>query len=218
MNKEIGLSVEELDNIFTLIKQGKNTDNCLDNKIYEAYLPLIDLYAKKFSLNVEKVQDLYNDVFTCVYSNTLAEVVPVANFTISFENLLAKVCMKEKTEKKAFRSEILGSAYAKREANRKEQEQQKARESATQSLLFVINVLDEIAADEELAESYGLTAQKIAVIKDYYGLNRQHKRYSSVELAEKYNITESRVKAVIVTGVKTIRNMQDFDQIKAELK
>ncbi|MBQ8522460.1 MAG: hypothetical protein IJ458_02210 [Clostridia bacterium] len=213
--EKIGLEVNELEQLFAKVKQGYRD---VDAKIYNAYLPLIEMYSTKFNLKQEQVQDLYNDIFSYVYNNVLQGSVSPSEFTICFENILAKQCMKAQSMGSGFRSELLSTANARRRASRKNEEQLRAKESATQSLLFIIQVLDEIASEPDLMEEYGLNAQKIAIIKDYYGLNKEHARYNVNQIVGKYNISETRARAVLVSGMKKLRDMQDFDQIKAELR
>lgn len=213
MENKIGIEANKLEQLFTQIKQGKEG---LDTKIYNSYLPLVNLFSKKFGIKREKVQDLYNDVFSYVYNNVLAGMIKPSEFTVCFENLFAKQCVKIQANNES-RDIMLGGRVIK-ESYRQQEDNERAKEFATQSLLFVIKVLDDLSRDPELAQEYGLNEEKIAIIKDYYGLNIEHQQYKVDKLAQKYNITESRASALLVSGLKKLRKIKDFQPIKEHLK
>ena len=218
MEKQIGLTTEELDSIFAQIKNGKTE---LDQKVYNAYLPLISDYASKFKLKEEQVQDLYNEVFIYVYNNILKEVVQPSNFTVCFENVLAKQCMKCKTESKdEFNSKLLSMSYAKHMQSREAEEARREEKKviSEQSLMYVIQILTELEKNEEFAKANGLSELKVDMIKDYYGLNAERKRLTIDQIAQKYELNESRAKAMMVAGLKKLRDMKEFNPIKAQLK
>ena len=91
MEKQIGLNVKELERIFAQIKRGTEMST---DKLYNSYLDLINSYSYKFKLDSEKVQDLYDDVFTYMYNNIIQGLVQPDTFTRCFENVLAKQCIK----------------------------------------------------------------------------------------------------------------------------
>ncbi|MBQ7797702.1 MAG: sigma-70 family RNA polymerase sigma factor [Clostridia bacterium] len=216
MEKEFGLNAIELDNIFAQIKAGKED---LAETIYNEYLPMIEQYSSTYRVKKEQVQDIYNEVFCYVYDKIMKGVIKASDFNESFEKIMTNQCIKAKQNANTFNSELLSMSYAKNVASREAEAAKKAEESdyATQSLLFVIEVMNELIDNPELAQENGLTETKIDMIKDFYGLNKQHKRYNNAQIAEKYNVTESRAKAMLVSGLKSLRQMKDFQPIKKHL-
>ncbi|MFQ6724592.1 MAG: hypothetical protein ACLRFE_04620 [Clostridia bacterium] len=215
MKQTIGLNPEELEQIFANINAG----NDLSDKIYKAYAPIKSKYAQKYDLSNEVINDLFDDVFCNVYSNVLSGCIKPSEFGIYFMQLLTKQSMFKQSQPN-FNSEMLSMAYAKHMPSREAEETRKAQknEMARQSLMYVIEVLNEMVNDSEFAAENGLNAEKIAIIKDHYGINKERKSYSLAEIAEKYNMTEDRAKAVLVVGLKKLRDMKDFAPIKAQLK
>ena len=211
MEKKIGLEANELERIFAEIKQNKKSD--MDEKVYKAYLPLVEKFSHKFHIKMEKVQDIYNDVFVCVYQNIMEGAIKPSEFTMCFENLFAKTCLKA-GQTKPTQSESLSNRLIAREANRRAVQEQKSNEYARQSIMYVAQILAELSQDEEAMAGYGLTKMHIDVIRDYHGLNVEEKSYSLAELAEKYNVTEARAKAVLVKALSVLRKSHEFDVVK----
>lgn len=215
MKEQFGLNPQELEQIFASISAGED----LSGKIYKAYAPVKDKYAQKYDLSNEVVNDLFDDVFCNVYGNVLSGCIKPSEFGMYFMQLLTKQAMFKQSQPN-FNSDMLSMAYAKRMPSREAEETRKAQknEMAKQSLMYVIEVLNEMANDPEFAAENGLNAEKIAVIKDHYGINKEHKAYTVEEIAKKYDMTVTRAKAVLVTGLKKLRDMKDFAPIKAQLK
>ena len=213
MEKQIGLSTAELENIFAQIKAGKSD---LSNNIYKAYLPMKNKYAAQYELSEEQITDIFNEAFCYVYEKTTKGVINAGEFGMFFVKIMTKQCM-AKAENVEVNSDLMAISYARNMPSRDIQEEKK-NEFVHQSLMYVIEVINELSKDEEFAKENGLDAQKIALIKDHYGINRAHRQYSLKEIAEKYNMTESRAQAVLVKGLKCLRDMKEFETIKARLR
>lgn len=211
MEKQFGLPTEELEKIFAQMKS--KGDNNLSDKIYKAYLPLIDKVVAKLNISTELVQDAYNDAFVCIYQNIMDGTIKASEFAVCFENLFVKTCFRS-AQQASEQSESLSDRLIVREANRRQQEVQKENEYARQSLMFVAQTLTRFAQDEELMAQYGLTRLHIDIVKDYHGLNAEERAYTLAQLAEKYNVTESRAKAVLVKGLSILRKSNEFNAIK----
>lgn len=217
MEKQIGFNSEELEQIFAQIKE--KGDDHLSDKIYRAYEPLKASFMKMYHLKSEQVNDIYDDVFCFVYGNVLKEVIKPSDFDYSFKKIMDRQCSKLKQTKNTFNSELLGMSYAKHVTTSEMEERKNAEKQqfATQSLLFVIEILDELLQNHDLAVEHGLDEEKIDMIKDYYGLNKEHKKYSVSEIAEKHNVSETRARAMVVKGLKVLREMKEFQSIKTQL-
>lgn len=218
MEKQIGLSTEELEQLFAQIKKG-NTKRA-EAKIYGAYLPYVEEYAKKYEIKADQAQDIFTDIFCFLYNNVVNEVISPSDFAVSFDKLMAKQCGKIKSASSVFKSEMLSMSYARKVAKTDAEQLKKAQEDefATQSLLFVVQVLNELQANPELAAEKGLNEEKIAMIKDFYGINRENRRYSAVEISAKYGESGTRARAMLVSALKAIREMNEFEPIKTHLK
>ena len=211
--KKIGLEVEELERIFAQLKQ-KN-EVVLQSRIYNAYLPLIGLMSKKFEVNEDDIHDIYNDVFSYVYNSVMRDVISAKDFTVCFQNLMAKQCVNKKTDKQNnVTKESLSSRLIVQETERVLAEREKSQEIARRSLLMVVAILEKISNDPQLAKEYGLDKEHIKMIRDFHGINRENKSLKLIEIAQKYNITEARAKAMLVAGLKKFRELEELDPIK----
>ncbi len=215
MKKQLGLSDHELEQIFAQIKKGVKFQN-LDKKIYDAYLPYIKQYATKFNLKEEKVQDIFDDVFSCVYQNIVEGTLTSNDFNVCFIRLMIRQCEKATEAKDEFQSEMLGDLYVQRSIPTLiDEEERIARiQFAEQSFLFTMQVLNELSQDPELAEELGLSEVKVNMIKDHYGINSEHHAYSCNEIAEKYNVTPSRACAMLAVALKNLRHMNEFASLR----
>lgn len=213
MEKRYGLTSEELEKVFAQIKAGNTS---MDKKVYEAYLPLINKCTKQFGLRKERVYSIYDDIFSYLYNNILNGTLNSVEFGSYFEKLIIKQCIKAQQVKEDLTSQHLPMSSAKKVPSR-EKETRENQEFATVSLMFVIQVLNELQSNPEMAAEHGLTEEKIKIIKDYLGFNKQHKRYNVDEIAEKYQITHGRATAVVARTLKTLRDMDEFQPIKDRL-
>ncbi len=214
MEQEVGLHVNELESVFAQIKNGKDG---ADAKLYNAYVPLIEACADKYDMDQTQVNDIYNETFTCVYNAVLKGVVPAVNFTMCFENMLRTRCYKYcEKHNEQFNSSLLFKSYVKNSSINEQSSHQRERRRlvADQSLIFVTQVLSELDDNQEFAEGNGLNEEKVLMIRDFYGLNQERTRFSVMQLAKKYNVTESRVQAVLIVGLKKLRDMKEFASIK----
>lgn len=214
MEKQIGINSKRLGEIFAQIKATNQQQ--LGDEIYSAYLPYVEVYSNKFELSKEQVQDIYTDVFCFVYNNVLNGYITAGEFDKAFVKIMDKQCSKLKQET-TFNSTMLGLAYAKNMPSH-EQEDREIQEVKAQSYLFTVNLLNELIKNPELAEANGLTANKIEMLKDYYAINPENKAYTVKELALKYNVTESRVVAVIASSIQKLKHMQQVQVAKSQFK
>ena len=210
--EKIGLGVEELDSLFTQIKAGQQG---LDATIYNAYLPLVKRVATTLQINEEIVYDVYNDVFSYLYNTIEKGAVSGKEFDISIKNLLAKQSLKANAmSSQSAVKESLSDRLIAREASRAAAARQKEQEIARESILYVVHLLDRIEHSPELAESYGLDEVHISMVRDFHGINKTNTSLNIHQIAEKYNVSESRAQAMVVAGRKKIREMQEFKDIK----
>ena len=218
MEKQIGLSTEQLEQLFAQIKEGKNKH--AEAKIYNAYLPYVKLYADKYGIKKDQVQDIFTDIFCFLHNNVINEVISASDFNLSFEKLMSRHCEDFKSSKPAFNSELMSMSYARRIAKTDAEQSKKAQEDefATQSLLFVVQILNELQVNPELAAEKNLSEEKIAMSKDFYGINKEHRRYSPTEIAAKYGESGTRARAMLVSALKAIREMEEFEPIRNHLK
>lgn len=218
MKNQIGLSAQELDKIFSQIRDHKVRG--LDRKIYAAYLPLRDELASSFKIKKDDMCTIYNDVFSYLYNNVLNGVLKPSEFGVYFKQLLTKQCSKHNLVKNEFNSDLLSKSYTRNiseyipETNASDL---RAKEFATQSLLFITELFNKMINNPQLAEQHDLNKEKICIVMDHFGLNAQHKSYTIAEMAEKYEITESRVRALLATSLKKLRSMEEFEPIKHQL-
>ncbi len=217
MEEQIGLSVNELAQIFAQIK--KTDDRNLGDKIYAAYLPLVSKFAKQYHLKEEAVTDTYTEVFVYVFENTISGLINADSFDRCVKNIMTNKCIKLKKNQTMFKSEMLGMTYEKNMEYKESEETRKAKndEFVSQSFLFVTQVLTQLKENPELAQEKGLDAEKISMLEDYYGINSEHKRYKVQDIAVKYNVTESRATALLTRALKAFRDMKEFQPIKARL-
>ena len=218
MKKQLGLDSVSLDKIFAQIKS--TNDSRIGNQIYTAYVPYVAVYAKQFKLKPEAVQDIFTEVFSYLYDEALQGIINGAEFNKYFATLMAKRCEKRNEETSSYHGRIIESLCAKSLECEDEQdfEREESRKFATQSLLFTVSFLNELKNNPELAEQYGLNATKIDMIKDFYGLNKDRIQCDIKTLAIKYNLTQQRVQAMLVSALKCMRNIDAFQPIKDQLK
>ena len=212
--KKIGLTADELESIFSQLKTHDSLK--LQTQVYDAYAPLISVFAQKFELEEEVVHDLYNDIFSCIYNNVLDGIFKPKDFTMYLQNVMAKQCLSKQASKGAeeFVKESLSDRLIAQEAVKATNARKKELDVARRSLFMITTMLDKIANDPELAESYGITKVHIAMIRDYHGINAGNVCYKLEDIAAKYNVTESRAKAMLVVGLKKIRSIDEFNMIK----
>lgn len=218
MKKQLGLDSASLDKIFAQIKS--TNDSAIGNQIYEAYAPFLEVYANQFKLKQEMVQDIFTDVFSYLYDEALQGIITGTEFNKYFVALMTKRCEEHRFDKSQFHSKMMESLYAQSKANEDENsiEREESRRFATQSLLFTVSFLNELKSNPEMAEKYGLNETKINMIKDFYGLNKDRIQCDIKTLAIKYNLTESRAQAMLVSALKCMRNIDAFQSIKEQLK
>lgn len=213
--EKIGLTVDELEVIFNQLKS--TSDLSLQSELYNAYLPLVDLFAKKFELEHDDVHDLYNDVFSYIYNSVMQGVLNAKDYTMYFQNVMAKQCLNIQAsnyDKANVTKLSLSNRLIAREASAAVERRQKEQLIARQSILMVVSVLDEIAHDKELCQIYGLDEIHIAMVRDFHGINKTNTSYKLPEIAKKYNISESRAQAMLVATLKKIREIEELDAIK----
>lgn len=217
MENQIGLNSIELEGVFAQIKNGKGVD--LEKKVFDAYLPLVNKLSQNYGLKKDIVIDIYEDAFAFVYANVLEGIIEAGDFYIAIEKIMTKQCKDRRTSKDKFSSPLLGKAYKKAIIQTQEREEERARsnEFATQSFMFVIEMLNELLHNPELAQVNNLNEQKIHMVMDHLGLNAENKNYTIAEIATKYNVTEKRAQAMLVSALKNIRHIKEFQSIRAGL-
>lgn len=218
MKKQLGLDSASLDKIFAQIKS--TNDSRIGNQIYNAYLPYVETYANQFKLRQEMVQDIFTDVFSYLYDEALQGIINGAEFNKYFVTLMTKRCEKRNEDTSNYHGRIIEGLCAQSLAceDEKDLEREESRRFATQSLLFTVSFLNELKNNPELAEQYGLNETKIDMIKDFYGLTKDRVQCDVKTLAIKYNLTEHRAQAMLVSALKCMRNIDAFQPIKDQLK
>ena len=212
-----GLSVEDLERVFIQIKNG---DASAKTKLYEAYLPLAKACELKYDIPTSKMNEIYNDVFKVLYNAVIKGVVPAINFTMCVENTLRTHCYKYEEEKqKEFNSKLLMNSYVNNSCTNEQEEDLKVhkRLEANQSLIFVTQVLAELGNNEELTKSSGLNDSEGSMIRDFYGLNPEHHRFSIMQLSRKYNVTESQVHLTLWIGLKKLGKVREFASVNTQV-
>jgi hypothetical protein len=212
-----GLSVAELENVFTQIKDG---DKGAETKLYEAYLPLVKACELKYDIPTSQMYKIYDDVFEILHNAVLKGVVPAINFTMCVENTLRTYCYKFEEERvKQFNSKLLLNSYVQNSHDNSQNLCSNAHKKleADQSLIFVTQVLAELKNNNELAKSSGLNNNIGLMIKDFYGLNPEHCRFSIMQLSRKYNVTESQVQLALVMGLKKLKEVREFASCNAQM-
>ena len=218
MKKQLGLDSVSLDKIFAQIKA--TNDSALGNQIYNAYVPFVETYAKQFKLRPELVQDIFTDVFSYLYDEDVQGIITGIEFNKYFVTLMTKRCEEHRDDKSQFHSKMMESLYVQSRASEDENsvEREEGRRFATQSLLFTVSFLNQLKENPEMAEQYGLNETKINMIKDFYGLTKERIQCDIKTLAIKYNMTESRAQAMLVSALKCMRNIDAFQSIKDQLR
>ena len=214
MEKQIGLTDKELKRFFGQIK-GQNSEmvtSRLSEIIYKAYLPLVDKYAKKYSISKDNAQDIFTDTFSGLYNAVIENILEATDFNACFENVMDKECtkfIKQQAEKKQFNSKLLEMSYARTMPAKRVEEI----EEAKISLLYTSQLLNELKNNEELAKAHDLTPEKISMLQDYCGLNEKGRCYTVAEIANKYKVSEKRAEVMIVTAKRAVRHMKEFEFI-----
>ena len=211
-----GLSVAELEKVFTQIKDGNTSAR---SKLYEAYLPLVKACELKYDIPASKMNEIYNDVFKVLHNAVIKGVVPAINFTMCVENTLRTHCYKYEEERvKEFNSKLMLNSYIQNSHNAESGVSLKAhkRLEVDQSLIFVTQVLAELGNNDELAKSSGLNSSTGLMIRDFYGLNPEQSRFSVMQLSRKYNVTESQVQLALVMGLKKLKEVREFASVNTQ--
>ena len=215
MEKRIGLTEIELEKIFAQLKSTKSemVASLLGDKVYTAYLPAVNQFAKKYKLSREDAQDIFTDALSEVYNAVLEGTIKPTDFNVCFDSTMNSVCaafLQKQGKTKQFNSELLEISYANSvEANR----QEAANEEARISVLYTTQLLEKLKHNPELAASKGLSPDKIDMLEDYCGMNEQGRSYSIAELAKKYGVSEKRAQVMVVTAKKAVRHMEEFEPI-----
>ena len=219
MEKQIGLTSTQLEEIFAQIKATNN--NALGDKIYNAYLPYAGKYAKIYGLKLDQAQDIYSEVISFIYDKVLQDIIKPSEFNACFANTMKKQCSefisKLSSKQAQFQSSMLGMAYAKNRTTEQQAKRAEEQNFATQSLIFTVQFLNNLELNPELAEQYGLDFTKIEMIKDFYGINEERARLNFKQIAEKYGVNEHRAVAMLGNALKSIRNINEFKPIKNHL-
>jgi len=221
MEKQTGLTSTQLEEIFAQIKRTGNDK--LGDKIYNAYLPAVKVYARQFHLSQDEVRDIYDEVVSFIYDKILQGIIRPSDFTTCFGKTMMKECIKVQTshesEEYKFNSNMMAQSYVASQATSVASEGAKVAndEFMAQSLLFAVQFMGNLKHNPELAEQNGLNELKIAMIKDFLGINQEIRRYHVEEIATKYNLTVGRAKAMLASALKAIRHIKEFEPIKAQL-
>lgn len=211
------LTSNELEEIFASIKVNNNDD--LGNELYNKYLPCIDEFARKYRLNKDDVEDIFNDNFSFVYDKVVRNIINPGWFESRLKYLMELECedlAKTHSNIEKFSSELLLESY---QNNISDIEKSVANEEfASQSLLFTINFLNDLKANPDKAIKYNLDEMKINMIKDYYGINQERRALKLKEIASKYGLNEKVAQARLVKALSVVRKMDEFQPIKQNLR
>lgn len=211
------LTSNELEEIFASIKVNNNDD--LGNELYNKYLPCIDEFARKYRLNKDDVEDIFNDNFSFVYDKVVRNIINPGWFESRLKYLMELECedlAKTHSNIGKFSSELLLESY---QNNISDIEKSVANEEfASQSLLFTINFLNDLKANPDKAIKYNLDEMKINMIKDYYGINQERRALKLKEIASKYGLNEKVAQARLVKALSVVRKMDEFQPIKQNLR
>lgn len=211
------LTSNELEEIFASIKVNNNDD--LGNELYNKYLPCIDEFARKYRLNKDDVEDIFNDNFSFVYDKVVRNIINPGWFESRLKYLMELECedlAKTHSNIEKFSSELLLESY---QNNISDIEKSVANEEfAPQSLLFTINFLNDLKANPDKAIKYNLDEMKINMIKDYYGINQERRALKLKEIASKYGLNEKVAQARLVKALSVVRKMDEFQPIKQNLR
>ena len=223
MEKQTTLSSTELEKIFAQIKSTGNDK--YGDAIYNAYLPQVKKYAKAYNLKYETVTDIFDEVISFIYDKILSGIASAHDFDRYFTAIMERKCIdarnEQRSEQHKFESSMLKTSYDKRvqantfESLRKEVANE---DRMSHSLLYTIQVLKELKENEKLAQEYGLSKTKILIFEDYYGINSKNKRYSIGDICEKYSITETKARAIIVNFSKHMREIEALANVRNQLK
>lgn len=225
MEKQTILTSTELEQIFAQIR--KTGNDKLGDKIYITYLPYIKQYAKTFKLSNEKVEDIYSEVIAYIYDKIVAGVAEAKDFNMYFRAIMEKKCVEalkqEHSEETQFQSSMLRTSYEKgvqSQANSFEAIRRKVarQERMTHSLLYTIQVLNEMKNNEELAKAHDLSGDRIAIFEDYHGINAEGVAYSVEEICNKYNISEKRARTIVASVSMKLRHLDSLKTVRQELK
>ena len=144
------LTSNELEEIFASIKVNNNDD--LGNELYNKYLPCIDEFARKYRLNKDDVEDIFNDNFSFVYDKVVRNIINPGWFESRLKYLMELECedlAKTHSNIEKFSSELLLESY---QNNISDIEKSVANEEfASQSLLFTINLINDLKANRDNA-------------------------------------------------------------------
>lgn len=219
MEKRTTLTSIQLEEIFAQIK--KTGNNAYGNKIYNAYLPTMKLYAEVFNLTEEQAQDIYDEVISHVYNSVLEGVIDAKLFNMCYNSIMKKKCAEvnnQNAKQTEFKSEMLAKTYSHNVTTVKsESEESRNQQFATQSLLFVVDFLNFLENNPEQAKAYELDEVKIEMLKDYHGINAEGRAYKLPELAKKYEMSEKRAQVVLVKALSSVRRIKEFQPIKSQL-
>ena len=223
MEKQTTLTSTQLEKIFAQIKS--TGDDKYGNVIYNTYLPYVKKYAKTYSLKHEIVTDIYDEVISFIYDKILSGVAEAKEFNMYFTAIMEKKCAdahkEQSSEEHKFQSSMLRTSYEKNaQANTFEVVRKDVanKQRLTHSLLYTIQVLNELKNNEDLAQEYGLTPMKIAIFEDYNGINPEQKQYSIDEICEKYNVSGTMARAIIVNFSKHVRQIEALANVHSQLK
>ena len=211
-----GLGVKDLEYVFDQIKHG---DNDAEKRLYDAYLPLVKACELKYSIPTPKMYEIYDKVFDVLHSAVIKGVVPAINFTMCVENTLRTQCYNfEEQRAKEFNSKLLLNSYIHKSQDSQDRQMLAIKKlEVDQSLIFVTQVLAQLGSNNELAKSSGLNNNVGLMIKDFYGLNPEQTRFSVMQLARKYNISESQVQLSLVMGLKKLKEVREFASVEAQV-
>ena len=210
---------DELKEIFVQLKNTTNEEARAKYQalLYNAYMPFLTRFAKKYNVKDDVALDLYHDLFSKLYNTIWEGRQKPENFGIVLSNNLAKECLHAQALQNSgvrISSESLTNPKIAMEAIITEEKREKEKAFNRQSLLMVISILDEIEHDPELRQIYNITAGQIKVVRDFYGINEDNNVYDIEELARKYQKSELEIKGLLNSGMKQIRQIEEFDSIR----
>ncbi|MBQ7880810.1 MAG: hypothetical protein IJ358_03100 [Clostridia bacterium] len=223
MEQQYGLTAEQLDEIFTHVKATKHHQ--YGDEIYKAYLPAINVYANTYGLTHEQVRDIYSEVVAFIYDKIIKDIIQPADFNICFTNIMKRQCAacntKGEMEEKQFQSGMLRISYANNISTsnlNNETNGYNRQRLMAYSLLYTLNLFNELKNNPKLADQYHLDATRISMVQDLYGINAEGRTYSVAEIVQKYNISERMAGVMLAMAVKNIRHIKEFDKVVKYLK
>ena len=197
----------------------KGQEGKILDEVYTRYLPAINAYMSEicctFGLMEQEVMDMYSETISYMCDHVLKDAINVSEFDqILKQSLTARFKNHADAEAEPATISLNDDPRLVEQAGRyKVRDDRRNRES----LLFTIEVMRNLAKNDELARQQGVTSEHIKIYLDNLGINGERKPYSIEMLAKKYGYSESRIKAMLVAAKGAVRSMKELEPIRAEL-